>query len=61
MSSDTQYTRELVTAKERLADLRARGTDAIGSNLEDLRRELFTPEELAASKKRVGDIKHGEI
>jgi DNA-binding XRE family transcriptional regulator len=37
-----------------LADLRARGTDAIGSNWEDLRRELFTQEELAASKIRVG-------
>ena len=49
-----EYPDELAIAKERLADLQERGTDAIGENWEDVRRELFKPEELAASDLRVG-------
>jgi len=45
--------KELVIAKENLADVRERGADALGSSWEELRRELFTPEELAASSLRV--------
>jgi ribosome-binding protein aMBF1 (putative translation factor) len=48
-----EYPEELATAKINLSDLRERGTDALGESWEDVRRELFTPEELAASELRV--------
>ena len=48
-----EYPEELRAAKNNLADLRERGTDALGEDWEDVRRELFTPEELAASELRV--------
>ena len=48
-----KYPEELATAKANLTDLRERGADAIGESWEDVRRELFTPEELAASDLRV--------
>jgi predicted XRE-type DNA-binding protein len=44
---------ELMQAKSNLEDLRERGADAIGESWEDVRRELFTPEELTASNLRV--------
>jgi len=50
---NSEYKQATEQAKVNLADLRKRGTDAIGSNWEDLRRELLTPEERAASKLRV--------
>jgi len=53
MSNTTQYKRELNQAKANLADLRERGTDAIGESWDDVERNLFTPEELAASNVRV--------
>jgi len=43
---------ELEKAKANLADIRERGADALG-NWDDLRRELLTPEERAASAVRV--------
>jgi len=45
--------KELAIAKENLADVRARGADALGSSWDELRLELFTPEELAASNLHV--------
>ena len=48
-----EYPEELEIAKRNLADLQERGTDAIGESWEEVRRELFTPEELAASELRV--------
>ena len=45
--------KELAIAKENLADARERGADALGSSWEELRQELFTPEQLAASSLRV--------
>ena len=48
-----QYKKELETAKANLADFRERGADAIGESWDDVRRELFTPEEIAASDLRV--------
>ena len=54
MSNDKQYKQAIEQAKANLADLRERGTDALGSRWEDVRKELFTPEELAASSLRVG-------
>ena len=50
---DKQYKAELEQAKTNLADIRERGAEALGS-WEDLRRELLTPEERAASAVRVG-------
>ena len=41
-------------AKANLADLHERGPDAAGESWDDVRRELFTPEEIAASDLRVG-------
>ena len=51
--SRAQYKKELAQAKANLSDLSARGTDAIGGSWSDLRKELFTPEEIAASDIRV--------
>ena len=48
-----EYPEELAIAKRNLAGLRERGADAIGESWEEVRRELFTPEELAASELRV--------
>ena len=48
-----KYDEELAIAKRNLADLHERGADAIGESWEEVRRELFTPEELAASELRV--------
>jgi predicted XRE-type DNA-binding protein len=53
MVNNPQYKHELEQAKANLADLRERGTDAIGGSWEDLRRELLTPEERSASNLRV--------
>ena len=53
MNNGTQYKKEIEQAKANLADLRERGTDAIGESWDDLEKELFTPEEIAASDLRV--------
>jgi len=53
MNSETQYKQEVEKAKAALADLRERGTDAIGGSWDDLEKEFFTPEEIAASDLRV--------
>ena len=51
--------KELEKAKANLADLHARGVDALGESWKDLRQELLSPEEMAASDLRVGII--GEL
>ena len=51
-----KYPEELTIAKRNLTDLHERGTDAIGESWEEVRRELFTPEELAASELRVAHV-----
>ena len=48
-----QYEQELVKANDILAEINERGEDAIGGTWDELRRELFTPEEIAASDLRV--------
>jgi len=53
MSNNTEYIEAIKQAEFNLADLRERGEDAIGEDWDDLRRELFTPEEIAASDLRV--------
>jgi len=53
MSNDRQYKQAIDQANANLADLRERGEDALGRRWEDVRKELFTPEELAVSDLRV--------
>ena len=43
-------------AKENLADLMERGKNAVGDDWEDVRKELFTVEEIAESDLRVSVI-----
>jgi len=52
MSKDAQYKQEIEKAKGFLADARERGADALVS-WNDLEKELFTPEEIAASDLRI--------
>jgi len=53
MNNGIQYNQEIKKAKAALTDLRESGTDAIGGSWDDLEKELFTPEEIAASDLRV--------
>lgn len=50
------YQKAVEQAKENFADLMERGNDAIGDEWEDVRKELFTPEEIAESDLRVSLI-----
>lgn len=54
-----EYANAIAQAKENLADARERGTAAIGACWDDVQKELFTPEEIAASNLRVALI--GEL
>jgi len=53
MNNNTEYMQALAQAETNLADLRERGDDALGESWEELQKELFTPEEIAASELRV--------
>ena len=53
MNNDKQYKEAIDQAKANLADLRERGSDAIGGDALELMQELLTPEEIAASNLRV--------
>jgi DNA-binding XRE family transcriptional regulator len=48
-----QYMQELEQAQANLADVKVRGEEALGDDWDELRRELFTPEEIAVSDLRV--------
>jgi ribosome-binding protein aMBF1 (putative translation factor) len=48
-----EYKEAIKQAKANLADAKERGADALGTSWAVLRKQLFTPEELAASKLRV--------
>lgn len=50
---DKEYQKALRVAEERLQDLTERGKSAVGSDWQDVRKEIFTPEEIAASDMRV--------
>lgn len=50
------YQQAIEQAKENFTDLMARGNNAVGDDWEDVRKELFTPEELAESDMRVSVI-----
>ena len=56
MSDDFEYRQAIEQAEANLADARERGENALGDDWEDLRAELFTLEELAASELRVAII-----
>jgi len=60
MNDDTEYTKAIEQAKTNLSDAKKRGSNALGDSWDDLRLELLTPEEKAASNLRVaimlGDI-----
>jgi predicted XRE-type DNA-binding protein len=53
MKKNKQYEDAIQQAKSNLADFMERKKDAIGGSWEDLRLELLTPEERAASALRV--------
>lgn len=59
MTENKEYQQEFAKAKANLEDLKERKENAIGSSWEDIRAELFTPEEIAESDLRVAII--GEI
>jgi DNA-binding XRE family transcriptional regulator len=50
---NSEYTQAIEQAKANLADIRERGTEALGERWEDVRNELLTQEERAASTLRV--------
>jgi len=52
MSNATEYKQAVEQAKANLADARECGADALG-DWDEIERELFTPEEIAASDLRV--------
>ena len=53
MSNTKDYNQAIEQAKANLAELRERGADVIGGDWEALRKEIYTPEEIAASDLRV--------
>ena len=48
-----EYAQALEQAEANLKDARARGNDALGGTWDELRKEIFTPEENAAADLRV--------
>lgn len=54
---DKDYQIAIKQAKENFQDLMERGNDAVGDDWEDVRKELFTTEELAESDLRVSLIR----
>ena len=56
MKKTTEIKKAIEQAKENLADLHERGADAIGGSWDELRKEIFTSEEIAASDLRVAII-----
>ena len=56
MSNDKQYRQALDQTETNFADLQERGEAALGSRWEDVRRELYTSEEIAACDLKVALI-----
>ena len=54
---DKDYQIAVEQAKANFADLMERGEDAIGDDWDDVRKELFTVEEIAESDSRVSLIR----
>jgi len=53
MMNNNEYKQAIKQAKRNLTDAHERGAEALGGSWEELRKELFTPEELAVSAIRV--------
>lgn len=53
MKMDKEYKQAIEQVKANLADLEERGEDALGETWDEIQKELFTPEEIAASDFRV--------
>ena len=53
MKNTTEYKKAIKQAKANLADMRARGSDAVGGSWDEFRKEIFTPEEIAVGDLRV--------
>jgi len=56
---DNEYMQAVEQAKANFSDLSERGDEALGGTWSELQKELFTPEEIAASNLRVALI--GEL
>ena len=59
MKMDNEYRQAVDQAGANLADLKERGDEALGGTWDELEKEIFTPEEIAASNLRVSLI--GEL
>ena len=53
---DKEYLNALQKARENLADVKERGEDALSDEWEEVRKEIFTAEEIAESDLRVSVI-----
>lgn len=53
---DKDYTDALQQARENLADVKERGEDALSDEWEEVRKEIFTADEIAESDSRVAVI-----
>ena len=53
---DKDYTDALQQARENLADVKERGEDALSDEWAEVRKEIFTAEEIAESDSRVAVI-----
>lgn len=61
MRADKEYKKAIEQAKANYNDFKERGDDAIGGNWNDLRAELFTPEEIAQSDLRIAKMMSKKI
>jgi ribosome-binding protein aMBF1 (putative translation factor) len=52
-----EYLKAIEQAEKNLADAKERGADAIGGDWEEVRKEIFTEEEIAESDLRVAIIR----
>lgn len=59
MKTNKEYSQAIIQAKENLADLNERGSDAIGGDVLEFMDSILTPEEKAESNLRVALI--GEL
>lgn len=53
---DKEYSEALQQAQKNLADVKERGEDALSDEWDDVRKEIFTAEEIAESDSRVAVI-----
>lgn len=53
---DNEYSEALQQAQKNLADVKERGEDALSDDWDDVRKEIFTADEIAESDSRVAVI-----